>query len=248
MTIPFTCPHCGVRTDVDEQFAGQTGPCHHCAKTVTVPGSWTTHHSGGGSGSGSVSTVVVVVAIVVFLLFALLVCGGLAVFTMVARTNQVIVQPPARVASDEASGWSSMPKEYYASPAPDRFTREHLVPADGSLPELLNREAAEAKAAGRTPYVEFGLSNAQPCRDLDESLSDERMIDAFAGTHIVHLDIRDWGNRPPGTEFRVDAVPAFFEIDDEGRPTGRSIDGNAWGENVPENMAPPLKDFFQGGL
>jgi hypothetical protein len=38
MPIHFTCPYCGKQTDVDEQYAGSSGPCAGCGKTVTVPG------------------------------------------------------------------------------------------------------------------------------------------------------------------------------------------------------------------
>jgi type II secretory pathway pseudopilin PulG len=37
MPIRFTCPHCGNTTDVAEQYAGQSGPCARCNKTITVP-------------------------------------------------------------------------------------------------------------------------------------------------------------------------------------------------------------------
>ena len=37
MPIPFACPHCGLRTEVAEQYAGHTGPCAGCGRTVTVP-------------------------------------------------------------------------------------------------------------------------------------------------------------------------------------------------------------------
>ncbi len=37
MPIDFTCPHCGAQTQVDEQHAGQTGPCASCGQTITVP-------------------------------------------------------------------------------------------------------------------------------------------------------------------------------------------------------------------
>lgn len=37
MTIPFRCPHCGAQTNVDEEFAGRSGPCFQCGQTVTVP-------------------------------------------------------------------------------------------------------------------------------------------------------------------------------------------------------------------
>lgn len=41
MPIEFTCPHCGRRTSVQDQYIGQTGPCAGCGRTVTVllPGS-----------------------------------------------------------------------------------------------------------------------------------------------------------------------------------------------------------------
>jgi hypothetical protein len=38
-------------------------------------------------------------------------------------------------------------------------------------------------------------------------------------------------------------IPAFFRLDAEGKPVAR-IDGGAWAENIPKNMAPPLKTFF----
>lgn len=37
MSIPFHCPHCGAFTEVDEHYAGQTGPCATCGKTITIP-------------------------------------------------------------------------------------------------------------------------------------------------------------------------------------------------------------------
>ena len=37
MTIAFTCPHCGQQTDVADHFAGQSGPCAGCGRTITVP-------------------------------------------------------------------------------------------------------------------------------------------------------------------------------------------------------------------
>ena len=53
MPIPFTCPHCGHQTNVADQYAGQTGPCASCGKTITVPvlGSRPTHLPPGRAGS-----------------------------------------------------------------------------------------------------------------------------------------------------------------------------------------------------
>ena len=37
MPIPFTCPHCGTYTNVDDRYAGHTGPCSQCGNTITIP-------------------------------------------------------------------------------------------------------------------------------------------------------------------------------------------------------------------
>lgn len=37
MPIPFSCPHCGIKTLVDDQYAGRHGACAACAKPITVP-------------------------------------------------------------------------------------------------------------------------------------------------------------------------------------------------------------------
>ena len=38
MAIQFTCPHCGGAQTADERYAGATGPCTACGKSVVVPG------------------------------------------------------------------------------------------------------------------------------------------------------------------------------------------------------------------
>jgi hypothetical protein len=37
MPLSFSCPHCGLETLVDDEFAGQSGPCAGCGKEITVP-------------------------------------------------------------------------------------------------------------------------------------------------------------------------------------------------------------------
>ena len=77
------------------------------------------------------------------------------------------------------------------------------------------------------------------------------MRDAFTGTYIIRLDVHDWG--APGTEsllegsgIALNQCPVFFAIDADGAASGRKIGGGAWEANIPCNMAPPLKAFFQG--
>jgi hypothetical protein len=37
MPIDYTCPHCGKKFSVGEQFAGQSGPCANCGQPITIP-------------------------------------------------------------------------------------------------------------------------------------------------------------------------------------------------------------------
>jgi len=39
MPIQFSCPHCGNSTEVSDQYAGQSGPCAACGKTINIPSS-----------------------------------------------------------------------------------------------------------------------------------------------------------------------------------------------------------------
>ena len=90
MPIQFACPHCGKRTTVADQYAGQSGPCAGCGKSVTVPFSAGPTYAGppaqsGGGGAGMMLAVIAVV-----LVGGLLVCGGLAVllaFPMVGQAR-----------------------------------------------------------------------------------------------------------------------------------------------------------------
>ena len=132
------------------------------------------------------------------------------------------------------------------SPAPDHFTLTHLDGPHDNLIDLLKAESAKAAAQGRKLYVEFWADWCGPCKRLASHLADPQMVDALDGTYIVKLNSDDWKWVASEAGFALNGIPAFFEVDGTGRPTGRTINGGAWEEDIPENMAPPLKAFFSG--
>ncbi len=123
-----------------------------------------------------------------------------------------------------------------------------LTPKQGKLADLLKGEIAKAAKLHRTPFVQLGATWCGPCHDLESSLSDKRMIDAFASTYIIHLDVDAWKGELETFGYSADGIPAFFAIDTTGKATGPSITGGAWAENTVENMAPPLRKFFSEHL
>ena len=81
MPINFTCPHCGATTEVADQYVGQSGPCAHCGKMVTIPlpaGMSPPTDAGRpvkqGMGTGPTVAIVIAVVLVVVVFF-----GGIMV-------------------------------------------------------------------------------------------------------------------------------------------------------------------------
>jgi hypothetical protein len=152
---------------------------------------------------------------------------------------------PAPPRPESAAAPDSEPVDTELSPAPARFTVIRLGAPEGQLNTLLAEHVRRARAAGRRAFAEFDADWCGPCRSLKRYLGDRRMVEAFDGTYIIKLNLDRWQGRLAGTGFTVNAIPVFHELGDDGRPTGRQIDGGAWGEDIPENMAPPLRAFFQ---
>jgi thiol:disulfide interchange protein len=120
-----------------------------------------------------------------------------------------------------------------------------VTPNGHQLTDIARDEAKKAKARGLAPYLELRADWCGPCRKLEASEHDPRIVDAFAGTYIIRVDVDEAGGKLG--PYRASAIPVFFEVGDDGRPTGRKIDGSAWGADTPESMAPPLKAFFHPG-
>ena len=133
------------------------------------------------------------------------------------------------------------------SPAPDQFSLVQRHPDQGKLKKLLAVEVEKAQQAGRTPYVQMTAKWCTYCQALSRNLSKPVMIDAFTGTYIILLDYDEWEFQLPASGLNVVGVPAFFELDDQGRATGRSIYGAVWDSDDPEVIAPYLKEFFNAG-
>jgi hypothetical protein len=136
------------------------------------------------------------------------------------------------------------PSTAEAAPAGAGFVITELKPKDGALGPLLAAEAQKARAKGLKPFIEVSATWCGPCQKLKQSLSTPVMTDAFRGTYIVKLDLDDWETPLAQLGYPVKVVPVFFQMGDAGKPTGRSLDGGAWSDDVPAQMAPPLKKFF----
>ena len=129
------------------------------------------------------------------------------------------------------------------------FTEVRLHPADGKLDEMLAVEAEKAATVGLLPVVEFDADWCPPCVAINKHLDakNELMLNAYDGTYIIKLDVDEWGWDGGRIEnFTFSAIPIYFKLDGQGKQTGESVDGGAWNEDIPVNIAPVMNTFFHG--
>jgi len=145
-------------------------------------------------------------------------------------------------APDPGSAQVAAPAAAEAQPTADRVQRE-LSPSGGPLLSQLSQHATEAHRRGLTPVLYAHASWCPPCNAVARYADDPSMREAFAGTYIVGVDVDAWGDQLSPHQIGG-LIPMWVALEADGRPGGRRIDGGAWGEDVPANMAGPLGTFF----
>ena len=124
------------------------------------------------------------------------------------------------------------------------FAFQSLAPERGPLTDQLAAWARRAAAAGRVPCVYLTAVWCPANSKLERALIDTRMQRALRQIEAASLDIDAWADELTAAGISITSVPAFFLLAEDGRPTGAHITGGAWKDDLPENMAPPLAEFF----
>jgi thiol:disulfide interchange protein len=125
------------------------------------------------------------------------------------------------------------------------FVIARIDKANGNLMKQLASEAQKADSLGLAPFLEFDASWCPPCVAIDKSIKakDPRTMQAFKGVYLIRANVDKWG-WGDGKNFNFTAIPIYYQLDKNGKPTGAVIDGGAWGEDIPENFSPVLDEFF----
>ena len=127
----------------------------------------------------------------------------------------------------------------------ESFVIVRINKANGSLMTQLASEAQKANSLGFAPFIEFDATWCPPCIAIDKSIKakDPLTLKTFEGVYLIRADVDEWG-WGNGKKFKFDAIPIYYKLDKNGNSTRASIDGGAWGEDIPENFSPVLDAFF----
>ena len=132
---------------------------------------------------------------------------------------------------------------------PTAGTMDHGLPwthLEGDLPDELASGAAVAAREGNQAVLYVGATWCGPCKEYKAALTAPRLKAAHAGVRILEADLDADGAALEALGVEVQGVPHWQTLDLDGKPVEHAIDGGAWGENTPENMAPVLTAFFKG--
>jgi thiol-disulfide isomerase/thioredoxin len=147
--------------------------------------------------------------------------------------------PPASPEPGHAQSTSSTPQTGEA------FVIVRVNKANGDMMAQLASETKKASARGLAPFIEFDATWCPPCQAIEKSIKakDPLTMQAFEGVYLIRADVDEWGSEN-GKNFTFDAIPVYYQLDASGNPTGAVVDGSAWNEDIPENFAPVLDEFF----
>lgn len=90
MPIAFSCPHCGKATTVADQYAGQSGPCAACGRTITIPHASSAYPAGSPPAAAAAGGGIAMALIIGLIAIAggLVVCGGILVALLLPAVQQ----------------------------------------------------------------------------------------------------------------------------------------------------------------
>jgi thiol-disulfide isomerase/thioredoxin len=122
-----------------------------------------------------------------------------------------------------------------------------LTETKGKVPLLnvMESHVSKANELNQDLYIQITATWCGPCKRLQASMPHKLMQEAFTGTYVVKLDADEWKEDFASINITIKAVPTFYLITDNGKASNYTVNGGAWAEDIPKNMAPVLKAYFK---
>ena len=119
--------------------------------------------------------------------------------------------------------------------------------ANRPLKSQLEEIVRTATAKKRTIMLQTYVRTSKECAEVAAALPDTRMQHALTNVTLVRVDIDTFQEALRTMRVETESAPWFYKLDANAKPTD-AISADEWDANIPENMAPVLRDFAHGSL
>jgi hypothetical protein len=115
------------------------------------------------------------------------------------------------------------------------------APATKDVAPLVVGELARAKADHRRLLVYVGASWCEPCNHFHDAAAAGKLDDAFPDLRLLVFDATRDHDALVAAGYDSDLIPLFMVPGDDGRATGRHIEGSVKGEGAVSEITPRLR-------
>jgi hypothetical protein len=125
-------------------------------------------------------------------------------------------------------------------PAPHKLELV-AAPATADVAPLVAKELGRARADGRTLLVYVGASWCEPCNHFHDAAAAGKLDDAFPALRLLVFDAERDHDGLVKAGYDSELIPLFMVPADDGRASGRHIEGSIKGEGAVSEITPRLR-------
>lgn len=115
------------------------------------------------------------------------------------------------------------------------------APASGDVAATVTRELARARHDGKRLLIYVGATWCEPCRRFHEAAAAHRLDADFPTLRLLEFDTDRDGERLAAAGYASRLIPLFARPGDDGRASGRQIEGSVKGDGAVGEIVPRLR-------
>jgi hypothetical protein len=148
--------------------------------------------------------------------------------------------PPPTTPAPSASG-SSAP---FSMMLPTNQLRFVYAPKGADASAIIRDESARQKALGRRLLVYVGAKWCEPCQTFHHAAARGELDQAFPDLTLIEFDADADADRLRDAGYVSRFIPLFAVPADNGRHSGKFIEGSVKGERAVAEITPRLRDLL----
>ena len=115
------------------------------------------------------------------------------------------------------------------------------APAGGDVPTTVKRELERAQRDGRQLLVYVGATWCEPCQRFHRAAAEHKLDRDFPSLRLLEFDDDRDVERLAAAGYTSRLIPLFARPRDDGRASGRQIEGSVKGDGAVGEIVPRLR-------